>query len=316
MDDAIDQPEATGRFSRWAGNVLLLFVAIGCLVGIVTVFSAPAPLSLAIAVGAVATIGSLAATVRGLRNGRDWATPAAIVVLWLVVGQGVLETIGQAMDGTIHVAIGALLALIALLGAPAPPFALPGSRAGRRTLRAVLLVYLAGWFVPAATVWGLGPDAPWWVGRDALQVSVEIDCPGTGDDVISGTVRWEWSRADPFIPPVSDVVILQWGGSLDEHGNVPTLLSFESPTHPFESGEGHVPQVVEEHYAWQDNASLLVIDLATYGEGDGHATFAFDAGRAGEDATLGVGATYVHGDAWRIVADPVNCSWQGDPAGG
>ena len=228
-------------------------------------------------------------------------------MLWLIAGQGALETLAKLGQSSIHIPVGTIVALVALVGAPAPPFTAPAGASGR-ILNTIVLAALAAWAVPAAATWALGPTGPWAVGQEALQLDVALECPGTSDPAdIAGTVRWTWSETDLLTPLERDFLIVELDA---EHGAAQSLYlaEFESPTHPVDMAGGSTPRIVMEYYASREQTYLLGLDLDAYGEIDGHATFTIRSEELLDLNLVDVSATYVHGDRWRLFSDAVSCS--------
>ncbi|MEO5704210.1 MAG: hypothetical protein ABIR64_04355 [Candidatus Limnocylindrales bacterium] len=153
-------------------------------------------------VGVILGVLAMLGTAYGLSSGRRWAVAVATPMLVLLVLAGAIETIFALTRSTIHIPIGALLAIWALRAPLRTP--VDGSGAGRAwgavgALAFGAMLISTAW--PVVSSLALQSGGPFIVGKESLHPTLELSCPGTpgaAPVAVSVAYDWRWSRAEPW----------------------------------------------------------------------------------------------------------------------
>ena len=313
MSDAtVDMPPVPGRFERWAARLfaaLLVLIGLALVVGLanrgdvplgaVVLALAATPLGVAALLGAIWGLGEL----------RPWSRPLALGMLWILVAGGVVQIVMKLP--TIHFPLEAIAAVFVLRTAADGRRSPPLTGRDRRLVATLTGLFLISTAWPLVSTAALRPGAsPFAVGREALNLSVALDCrDATGETGILATVRWTWRERD-LLPGSTDGLFVGWRARIDE----------EAPSYDQEasvlpigvwpgSGSPATSLIQPLEGSWDAQSTTFGIDVARAGQTDAEVIVVLRPSSGHPHGSVVVSATYVHLDRWLRDADARGCSW-------
>lgn len=277
------------------------------------------------------------AYVYGLSAGRAWARPVAVLLLWLAIVVGLVQTALAFAGGGILFPLGAIAAALVLRMRPAERSPWPdGHRGPVGTALAIFMFSLA---LPAAANFLMQPgNSPLSVAPDTLGLTASLECDGVAEqpDRIGVAARWTWTQAE-LGPHGTDAPAFRW--RIDDPGTGEPISPWrfqlaDAPGTGFtKTDQGSVYPGREgatgSFWLGTEGASGNVVsDLAQAAEQDGAliepVMIEVDRQRLADDqfvltlapdgpvpihATLTIDVGYVHAGRWTAWSNSVSCAW-------
>ena len=311
-------PEGSARrrepeFERRAALALKAVAVFGAVVGIVLIAngSSPRPVPLFLAtVLAYCTTAWFAAT--GIDAGRTWALGAAPILLAAMLVTGVIDFLLAAQQNVLRIPLAAVVAIWAL-AAPRSAPRLVGR--DRRVAGAVVGLFTAASLVLTVGPVLAGPSGPFAAAESDLTLSIDVSCgpAGTYPVTVPVTVRWSWTRGEPF-PSGTDAVAIAWySGAEDGTKELLTVQPDFQTTPGVWSGGGEASSADAQRFVAANGGGLMFgVDLAEqrYRPGSVSITLERSSPTVVEHGALDVRALYSHLGRWRVTSRPMpGCTW-------
>lgn len=141
------------------------------------------------------------------------------------------------------------------------------------------------------------------MGRDAVELTVTLDCaPPDGPGAIA-TVRWHW-RDGEFLAGATDGLVVTWTGEVTWD---PAATSW-SPPYAIWEGGGSPSAALIDRIDGERPTLTFGIDVARTGLMDGSVTVRLLPTAVGSPRPpVTIDAAYAHLDRWLVRSDPVSC---------
>ena len=326
------------RFDRWAGALLMVFALIALGVSILVISATEEPFIVAaiLVAGLAAAVIHLLA-VFGLSSGEPWARPVAVMLLWLAILVGLVQTALALAGGGIFVPLGAIGAAFVLRMRPRDRSPWPDDQG--RSVAIVLAVFLFSWVLPPGVSYLMQPGhSPLSASPDALGLTASLDCDGAAEQPnrIGVTARWTWKQAE-VAPHGSDALVFRWRMHDPDLGEQISPWRFrlaDAPGTGFRSSDQGSLYPSREgatgsfRLGSDGSSGDMVLELTQQADGDGARVepvmIDIDSQHLQDDRFLIVlapdGSTprhatfigdvgYIHAGRWIVWSDTATCSW-------
>jgi hypothetical protein len=307
-----------GTFDRWASNLFVILVALS-VVAALFVFAAGDAVpgfAIVLALGTVAAdIAVMYVLMTGLRDARPWGRPAAVSVLWVFVGTGLLDAALDLVVQKLTIPLGAILAIWVLSRRPGdarlPALSVDARRVVVGLTAVVLLTSLPSAFGDAlsrAPAWAIAQPEDLVLGVSANCLDPARITPG--DDRILVRVLWRWT-ADDLLPGGTEGIRIAWPA---DAGLVPDIENIIVPADGRLDPRGQPTDGIDaDHLPPLEDVSLLPAsdveaDIAVAFDGSspsvrqGTIVVPFTRDEAMEPMAVDFVATWAHDDHWTRAA--------------